>query len=71
MNHIFDTCRKHFLLLNFLFIITGCSNQAEKNTNSKTAPIAERKPNIIVILTDQERYPTHWPEGWAEKNLSF
>lgn len=69
MNHIFDTCRKHFLLLNFLFIITGCSNQAEKNTNSKTAPIAERKPNIIVILTDQERYPTHWPEGWAEKNL--
>ena len=23
---------------------------------------AEKKPNIIIILTDQERYPTHWPE---------
>ena len=28
-----------------------------------------KKPNIIVILSDQERYPVHWPEGWAEKNL--
>ena len=26
-------------------------------------------PNIIVLMTDQERHHMHWPEGWAEKNL--
>jgi arylsulfatase A-like enzyme len=28
-----------------------------------------RKPNIVVIITDQEREVMHWPEGWAEANL--
>ena len=28
-----------------------------------------KKPNMIFIITDQERYPRHWPEGWAEKYL--
>jgi choline-sulfatase len=28
-----------------------------------------RKPNILVIITDQEREAMHWPEGWAEANL--
>jgi choline-sulfatase len=28
-----------------------------------------RTPNIIVLMTDQERHHRHWPEGWAEKNL--
>lgn len=32
------------------------------------APIAD-KPNILFIITDQERYPQHWPAGWAEANL--
>ncbi len=27
------------------------------------------QPNIILIITDQERYPQRWPEGWAEANL--
>src|SRR4051812_26981630 len=27
------------------------------------------RPNILIILTDQERYPRHWPAGWAEANL--
>ncbi len=27
------------------------------------------KPNIILIITDQERYPMHWPAGWADANL--
>ena len=26
-------------------------------------------PNIIVLMTDQERYHTHWPKGWVEANL--
>lgn len=28
-----------------------------------------KRPNILIILTDQEREVMHWPEGWAEANL--
>ena len=28
-----------------------------------------RKPNILVIITDQEREVMHWPSEWAETNL--
>jgi arylsulfatase A-like enzyme len=28
-----------------------------------------RKPNILLIVTDQEREVMHWPSGWAESNL--
>ena len=28
-----------------------------------------RKPNIVLIITDQEREVMHWPQGWAEANL--
>jgi arylsulfatase A-like enzyme len=28
-----------------------------------------KKPNILVIVTDQEREVMHWPAGWAEANL--
>ncbi|MEZ4714934.1 MAG: sulfatase-like hydrolase/transferase [Caldilineaceae bacterium] len=27
------------------------------------------RANIILIITDQERYPRHWPDGWVEENL--
>lgn len=54
----------------FLLLLAGCSTTEEIKNGSKVASTEEiKKPNIIVILTDQERYPTHWPEGWAEKNL--
>ncbi len=29
-----------------------------------------KKPNIVLIITDQERQVMHWPEGWAEANLT-
>eukprot|EP00571_Detonula_confervacea_P015958 CAMPEP_0172307348 /NCGR_PEP_ID=MMETSP1058-20130122/8230_1 /TAXON_ID=83371 /ORGANISM="Detonula confervacea, Strain CCMP 353" /LENGTH=619 /DNA_ID=CAMNT_0013019495 /DNA_START=18 /DNA_END=1877 /DNA_ORIENTATION=+ len=29
-----------------------------------------RRPNVVLIITDQERSHKHWPPGWAEKNLS-
>jgi putative intracellular protease/amidase len=28
-----------------------------------------RKPNVLILVTDQEREVMHWPEGWAEANL--
>lgn len=32
-------------------------------------PSWPQAPNIIVLMTDQERYHTHWPKGWVERNL--
>ena len=32
------------------------------------APFATR-PNILILMTDQERPPMYWPDGWAEANL--
>lgn len=61
--------RNFFLIASFILILPSCSNQDRKKEDSKTALSQKKHPNIIVILTDQERYPTHWPEGWAEKNL--
>ena len=28
-----------------------------------------KNPNLLLIVTDQEREVMHWPEGWAEANL--
>ena len=28
-----------------------------------------KAPNIVVLMTDQERHHMHWPAGWTEKNL--
>jgi len=27
------------------------------------------RPNILLLITDQERYPQHWPAGWADRWL--
>src|SRR5215475_941030 len=27
------------------------------------------KPNLLVIITDQQRYPQHWPADWGSKHL--
>jgi len=28
-----------------------------------------KAPNIVVLMTDQERHHMHWPAGWTERNL--
>ena len=28
-----------------------------------------KAPNIIVLMTDQERHHVHWPQDWTRKNL--
>lgn len=27
------------------------------------------RPNIVLIITDQERHPQYWPPGWEDENL--
>ena len=29
----------------------------------------KKKPNILIIFTDEQRHIMHWPKGWAEQNL--
>lgn len=55
------------ILLVPLLLLSGCSTDNEKIQTS--LPEFKKRPNIIVILTDQERFPAHWPEGWAANNL--
>jgi len=33
------------------------------------APPWPQAPNILVLMTDQERYHAHWPVGWVDANL--
>jgi choline-sulfatase len=49
----------------------GRAGQQETNErgNAMTFGDLPRKPNILLIVTDQEREVMHWPEGWAEANL--
>jgi hypothetical protein len=28
-----------------------------------------KRPNLLILITDQERFPQHWPEGCADANL--
>lgn len=28
------------------------------------------RPNLLFLITDQERYPRNWPDGWASANLN-
>lgn len=58
-----------FSLATLTLIVSGCSSTDKEAHQTDASASKEKKPNIIVILTDQERYPAHWPEGWAEKYL--
>lgn len=41
-----------------------------QSVQPRTTPAALRtRPNILLIVTDQERFPRHWPVGWADANL--
>lgn len=41
---------------------------AAPSTTQAATPLPTR-PNILLLITDQERQPMHWPDGWAEDNL--
>jgi hypothetical protein len=47
----------------------GASRGLAAPTIAGQSIIVPRAPNIVVIMTDQERHHMHWPAGWAEQNL--
>lgn len=57
-----------------LFPFVGCQQSNDKKVEKAKEEkpdhtLLGKKPNIIVIMTDQERYPVHWPKDWAENHL--
>jgi arylsulfatase A-like enzyme len=47
----------------------GASPAAAPTVGTRNTGSLRKAPNIIVLMTDQERHHVHWPTGWAEKNL--
>jgi choline-sulfatase len=43
------------------------SSRAKRS--AKTIGKLPAQPNIVVLMTDQERYHVHWPSGWVDSNL--
>jgi len=59
-------------------LASAASDVAAAGTGNSqaAAPAAKRQaaavltaPNIIVLMTDQERHHVHWPQDWTRKNL--
>ena len=48
--------------------IPGFNITTSRKAGAQSQPFPER-PNILLVITDQQRYPRHWPEGWAAQNL--
>jgi choline-sulfatase len=42
---------------------------ATEGDEARGAEAPSRRPNIVILMTDQERYPQHWPSGWARDRL--
>src|SRR5271155_3186484 len=50
-------------------LAAGESNEAAVQVAPRESGRLPKAPNVIVLMTDQERHMMHWPQGWAEKNL--
>lgn len=49
--------------------LAGASQGLAAPAVARDAISLPKAPNIVVLMTDQERHHMHWPAGWAEKNL--
>jgi hypothetical protein len=49
--------------------ISGAASAVAAPAVAQPATNLPRAPNLIVLMTDQERHHMHWPQGWAEANL--
>ncbi|MGW6379531.1 sulfatase-like hydrolase/transferase [Rhodococcus sp. NPDC055112] len=49
--------------------VAGIGSTGPRAMAAEGSGIPLRRPNIVVIITDQERRPMFWPAGWADRNL--
>jgi hypothetical protein len=65
-----STTRRNLLQMGAgLAAVTGLSRDFVAPAIARDTINVPKAPNIIVLMTDQERHHRHWPEGWTEKNL--
>lgn len=53
-------------------VVAGLAASAATTSRAAPAgasPVLPDRPNIVLVVTDQERPSMHWPPGWAEQNL--
>src|SRR5437016_1744806 len=63
-----STTRRNLLQFGAGFAaVTGLSRGLAAPAVARDPIEMPRAPNIIVLMTDQERHHVHWPQGWAEK----
>jgi len=60
--------------LSSLGTVAGSGNEPatdghRENESAEAARRPWQRPNLLFLITDQERYPQHWPEGWVDANL--
>ena len=52
-------------------VMSGSTTQNTKEGESTVFPGTElkKRPNIVLIITDQQRQVQHWPTGWIEEHM--
>lgn len=45
------------------------SGRGEGSGEERVTHKSWKRPNLLILITDQERYPQHWPEGFADAYL--
>ena len=71
-----NVSRRDFLAGTSKLVLGGAlAATGVRSTTAQAAVPTERdgplgtRPNILLIINDQERYPQHWPADWAADNL--
>ena len=53
-------------------VLASHGSDSEREEGSGEERVSHRswkRPNLLILITDQERFPQHWPDGWADENL--
>jgi arylsulfatase A-like enzyme len=76
VNNTSPISRREFLgiagmtLVGTSLALTQATGQAAPNAPTDgTIPSPGSRPNIVFLITDQERYPRHWPDDWVAEHL--
>ena len=48
-------------------LASGCGSDSEAVGAASSPDPTGRRPNVLILLTDQERYPQHWPPGLKDQ----
>jgi len=62
--------RAEFLKLSGSALVAGAvAGVSGPAAAGPTRAVLSESPNVVLIMTDQSRYPQHWPDGWEQANL--